>query len=118
MVSGNYRTNRRLDGVPAMDPDGPYLQAIDGLPAGPAAVHAMTSNYAAAGALVPGRALDLLTDALFGAPNDLVVPTDGRVLGRQLPHRRSRSTCPAAAARWRTPGSSATRRYAGSSTGG
>jgi hypothetical protein len=66
-----------LGGLAAMDPDGAYLQAIDSLPAGPAGVHAMTSNYHAAGASVPVRVLDVLTDALFGAPNDLVVPTEG-----------------------------------------
>ncbi len=68
-----------LDGIAAMDPDGPWLRHVEvGTPGPGVAVHAVTSDFEpAGGAKLAVRALDLLVDPIFGAGNDTVVPTDG-----------------------------------------
>ncbi|GAB3845412.1 esterase/lipase family protein [Dactylosporangium cerinum] len=68
-----------LPGLAAMNPDEPWLKALNAEPR-PAAteVFAATTDFKpGAGAALPLRALDGLVDLLFAAPNDLVVPTEG-----------------------------------------
>jgi hypothetical protein len=65
-----------LEGLAAMDPATEALQRLNGQIAGDQ-VFAIASNFQPAGASLPIRALDTLTDAMFGEPNDLVVPTEG-----------------------------------------
>jgi hypothetical protein len=71
----------RLSGLKSMDPDGPFLKALN-VPGGPdVELFAMSSDFEP----LPGTALfsasraeDLGADAVFrGAANDLVVPRDG-----------------------------------------
>ena len=67
-----------LDGLVAMDPGGPWLRALNEMPAAPGTtVHAITSDFEPRKASLAVKALDLLADPLFGAANDLVVPTEG-----------------------------------------
>jgi hypothetical protein len=61
-----------------MDPGGPWLRALNEKPAAPGtAVHAITSDFEPKRSSLAVKALDLLADPLFGAANDLVVPTVG-----------------------------------------
>jgi hypothetical protein len=67
-----------LDGLAAMDPDGPSLRDLNRVAAHSAtAARAITSDFEPEQAPLAVRALDLVTDPLFGAANDLVVPTEG-----------------------------------------
>jgi pimeloyl-ACP methyl ester carboxylesterase len=68
-----------LDGLQAMVPGGPFL--ADWLNTGDAAAdaryHAVTSNFEPVQRGLKDFARDRLTDGIFGAENDLVVPTEG-----------------------------------------
>jgi hypothetical protein len=67
-----------LDGLTAMNPGGAWLRALNEMPAPRGtAVHAITSNFEPGNSSLAVKALDLLVDRLFGAANDLVVPTEG-----------------------------------------
>lgn len=67
-----------LDGLAAMDPAAPSLARINAARTAPAtSVSAITSDYDSSGATTARRALDFLADRVFGAGNDLVVPTTG-----------------------------------------
>lgn len=67
-----------LDGLAAMDPGGPWLRALNQMPAAPGTtVHAITSDFEPGKSSLAVKALNLLADPLFGAANDLVVPTEG-----------------------------------------
>jgi hypothetical protein len=69
-----------LDGLEAMDPDGPYLTDFLNVPSGANVDYrAGSSNFEPAANSPLGRvAVDAASDALFeGAGNDLVVPTEG-----------------------------------------
>jgi hypothetical protein len=69
-----------LDGLEAMDPDGPYLTDFLNVPSGASLDYrAASSNFEPAPDSPLGRiAVDAASDALFeGAGNDLVVPTEG-----------------------------------------
>lgn len=67
-----------LDGLTSMDPDGEFLTGTLNIgPAGPEAYFALASNYEPP----PGSGLsafrNALTDKIFQAENDLIVPTKG-----------------------------------------
>ncbi|MER5381741.1 hypothetical protein ABT040_15875 [Streptomyces sp. NPDC002688] len=68
-----------LDGLAAMDPASPSLRNLNSAAVPDTGqVRAMTSDFRPAEGAGPAiRALDVLVDRLFGASNDLVVPTEG-----------------------------------------
>lgn len=66
-----------LDGLTAMDPDGPFLAALDAPVGDPSECHAIATNYEPQRGSLPARALDAVMDLVFGVTNDLVVPTIG-----------------------------------------
>ena len=67
-----------LPGLTAMDPDEDGLRTVNALPVDPTTTaYAVTSSFDSAHGPLPSRALDALADRLFGAANDLVVPTEG-----------------------------------------
>lgn len=68
-----------LEGLTAMDPQGPYLARLNQASGRAAVYTAAASDFEPRpGMTVARRLRDRFTDALFrGAPNDLVVPTEG-----------------------------------------
>jgi hypothetical protein len=67
-----------LDGLAAMDPQDASLRHLnDATPSPGVNVYAVTSDFEPAQASLAVKALDLVVDPLFGAANDLVVPTQG-----------------------------------------
>lgn len=73
-----------LDGLAAMDPDSRFLAGIDRPVPDGMRTHAVAADFTGS-ARLSLRALDALADRLFGAANDLVVPTDGvHTAGRYL----------------------------------
>ncbi|WP_404386030.1 alpha/beta hydrolase [Knoellia locipacati] len=68
-----------LDGIMSMNPDGPYLPALNSLPLDGVRLCAIASNYEpAAGSPLLRVASNKGVDIVFGnADNDLVVPTNG-----------------------------------------
>jgi hypothetical protein len=67
-----------LDGLAAMDPDDETLRTLNEIDCELSAVHAITADFEPApGSSLAQRSLDVITDAMFGAANDLVVPTAG-----------------------------------------
>lgn len=66
-----------LDGLQSMNPAGNFIHTLNEGPVGNTRYYALASNFEPA---VPGFksfAMDRLTDSIFKANNDLVVPTDG-----------------------------------------
>lgn len=69
---------RGLPGLTAMDPDGAALAELNKADAPGFACHAIVTDYEpAASASLVEKTLDVTVDLVFGAANDLVVPTEG-----------------------------------------
>lgn len=66
-----------LDGLGAMQPGGDFLTELNAPGDVDAAYHALASNYEPEQRGLKDWAVDQLMDPIFGAGNDLVVPTDG-----------------------------------------
>jgi hypothetical protein len=66
-----------LDGLTAMDPDGRFLAGLNAPISDASVCHAITTDFEPRPGSLPARALDTVTDLIFGAANDLVVPTKG-----------------------------------------
>lgn len=75
-----------LDGLTSMDPHGAYLAELNKSAAERDRYAGVGANFEPAKADLRSRALDMVTDALFRAENDLVVPREGvwTVGGRAL----------------------------------
>jgi hypothetical protein len=86
---------RGLPGLTAMDPDGATLAILNKAAAPAFPAHAIITDYEPSASATPAaKALDVTVDAVFGAANDLVVPTAsmsraGTFVVRQPFHARS-----------------------------
>jgi hypothetical protein len=86
---------RGLPGLTAMDPDGATLTILNKAAAPAFPAHAIITDYEPpASATLTAKALDVTVDAVFGAANDLIVPTAsmsraGTFVVRQPFHARS-----------------------------
>jgi hypothetical protein len=66
-----------LEGLVSMKRDGPFLAELNRTPKVDSQYFALASNYEPPEAGLKEYAKDLLLDKLFGADNDLIVPTNG-----------------------------------------
>ncbi|HQQ78463.1 MAG TPA: CHAT domain-containing protein [Thermoanaerobaculia bacterium] len=77
------RAGGALPGLAAMDPAGEFLAALNARPADRVTYGAAVARFTPGGSLAK-RLLDAGAEAIFRAPNDLVVPTEGGLsLGRR-----------------------------------
>lgn len=90
-----------LDGLSAMDPNGEFIQRLNGGSPIGSQYYSMSSNYEPAGELkFLTSAANTVVDRVFGADNDLVVPTAGVAEGSEaagfpIPDERRLSLPPA-----------------------